>query len=293
LTQKTAIIINRKCYQRRGARQVDPLINSLGQYSDQTVFFTEHDGHATQIAQNLTDYDTIIAAGGDGTIGEVINGMALEKQVLGIIPIGVGNTLARELRIHSPDKAIDAIKKNEEVAIDIMDCRFKTRKKAFRRYAFATTGLGYPAAAADLANRRFKSTGWLCYSLASVLRVFNQKIMPAELQIDGGESKQIKFTFFMVNNGKYSGNIYLFPRAEISDSALNVFYAKSNAVAQLFADLFIITRTYLFNPGIHEEFRRLSLKLKNPTDLMLDGEIFGSVEEVTYSVVPKGLKIFA
>lgn len=77
------------------------------------IEFTKYPKHATKLAQASKDkYDLIIAAGGDGTRNEVINGMAESKATLVIIPFGSTNVLASELGIpNDPKKAAELITK--------------------------------------------------------------------------------------------------------------------------------------------------------------------------------------
>ena len=85
------------------------------------IEFTKYPKHATKLAKAARDkYDLIIAAGGDGTINEVINGMANSKATLVIIPFGSTNVLACELGIpDDPKKAAELITKGKKIKMDL------------------------------------------------------------------------------------------------------------------------------------------------------------------------------
>lgn len=276
---KRIAIVNRKCQRR--------IIKNLGA----SIVFTDCPGHATKIVKDSYDYDVIIAVGGDGTISEIVNGMDLEKQTLAIIPTGSGNSLARDLGITSPAKAVGIIKKNIISKIDLIDCEFKTKDEIFKRYAVATSGIGFASATAFFANRYLKSAGAFCYPVSACFCLFNQKVISAKIKIDDSAAVEIEFTNFIINNTKHAGNLCVFPQADFRDSELNLLYAKRNALTQYLWNVGIITRTYFFNSGTEKAARSLNILLNGSSTFMLDGEIFNSVKEVTYSVLPQRLRL--
>ena len=85
------------------------------------IKFTKYPKHATELAEAAKDiYDLIIAAGGDGTINEVINGMANSKATLVIIPFGSTNVLASELGVPSdPKMAAELITMGKKIKMDL------------------------------------------------------------------------------------------------------------------------------------------------------------------------------
>src|SRR5258706_13445219 len=73
-----------------------------------TTVETEAPGHAERIARDISphSFDAIVAAGGDGTINEIVNGLGDKPVALGLIPLGTANVLADELRIPRQPAAI-------------------------------------------------------------------------------------------------------------------------------------------------------------------------------------------
>ena len=84
------------------------------------AFLTEGPGHATELAQRAPEGARVVAVGGDGTVHEVLKGLAGTGKVLGVVPIGSGNDFARmlgllglpwpqalELALHAPEEAVD------------------------------------------------------------------------------------------------------------------------------------------------------------------------------------------
>ena len=84
--------------------------------------FTEREGHAVVLAQNaiVEKYDIVVAVGGDGTVNEVARGLVGSGIPMGIIPVGSGNGLARELKIPTNiKKAVDVIIHGKDKLVDL------------------------------------------------------------------------------------------------------------------------------------------------------------------------------
>ena len=96
---KWLTILNPASSGRRTEKRIDYIKDNLSKISEKMIV-TTHQGHAKEIAQEAKDYDGIAVAGGDGTIFEVINGMDIKRQVIGILPVGTANCLAREFKIN-------------------------------------------------------------------------------------------------------------------------------------------------------------------------------------------------
>lgn len=285
---KKIAIINSICLQRKGYTYI---ISKLNKRIKPDVVFTQYTGHAEKIAKQYLDYQVVIAVGGDGTIFETINNIDLERQVLSIIPIGSGNSLANDLGIKPSAQCIDVIEANRISSIDLIECEFKIRGENFKRYATATSGMGFVCAVANLANRYLKWSGGFSYPVAATVMLFAQRLNFAKMQIGNSGFEKIKFTNLIINNTKYAGGLCVFPEADCKDSALNMLCAKTNILTQHLWNLGVITKTHFYKPGIKKVVNKLKIILDSPLSLMLDGEIINSVESVSYSVASKKLKV--
>ena len=283
-------IVNTSCYRTKRNIRGKYAINRMEKELGADVVFTECGGHAEEIAKGSSKYDIIIAAGGDGTIYEVVNGMDLETQALAIAPLGTGNNLARDLGLTSMAKAIDAIKRNEKVKIDLINCRFKTADKEFKRYIVTTSGIGLVSAIVTFANHYLKMAGSFCYPLSACIKLFNQKVLSAKIEIDDISIGEIDFTNFILNNTKHAGSVCIFPGADLKDSELNLLFIKTNALTQNLWNIGVFTKTYFYYPG-EKIAKRLRIILNRPSFFTLDGETFDSVKEVEYSVIPQKLTV--
>lgn len=290
---KKIVIVNHKCCLGEKNIYINSVIERIKEKFGTKVVFTEYAGHATEIAKDSSDYDLIIAAGGDGTISEIVNGMNLETQMLAIIPLGTGNSLARDLEISSPAQAVDIIEKNKLFKIDLISCEFKMKNEQFKKYGIATSGMGLAYETVAFARRCPKLTELFCYTGPGILRSFKQRVISAKLQVDNFSVKGVKFTNFLINNTKHGGNLRLFPKAKLNDSALDLLFIKTNLLTQHLWTIGLLTKTYFYYPGLQEPVNRLKIVLDEPVFFMLDGEILGPAEEVTYSVIPQKLRLLS
>jgi len=255
------------------------------------VAFTEYAGHAQRIARDASGYNVIIAAGGDGTVSEVVNGMDLQKQALAILPIGTGNSLMRDLGIKSLRRAFNVINRERIIKIDIIRCKFRVGESEMERYAITTSGMGYASGVVHFGNEHLKRVGLLSYFLPGLFLPFGQEIISASLIIDDLPLREVKFTNCFVNNTSHSANWHVFPNASLDDCRLNILFARTNALTQWLWNLSLFTRTYFYYPGPMTA-DKVCIILHKPSRLMLDGEIFDSVREIKYSVISQGLNVF-
>ena len=172
-------------------------------------------------------FDTIVAAGGDGTVNEVVNGIAdapggLERTRLAVLPLGTANVFAKELGLpRSWRRAWRVVAAGRERAIDVAVADFRSDAgERCRRCFVQMAGAGWDSAAIELVDReRKKRLGWLAYVVAGLEALRGE--LPDVTVRDGTRSvtgKQV-----LIGNGRYYGGRYrLFPRADMSDGLLEV-----------------------------------------------------------------------
>ncbi|MCX8108183.1 MAG: diacylglycerol kinase family protein, partial [Verrucomicrobiae bacterium] len=155
------------------ARQFRRELTSLA--GDWALKPTAGPGHAIYLAREAVSegFDTIVAAGGDGTVSEVVHGIAtaesgLERVRLGVVPLGTMNVLARELGFPQDLHAAWNILRNaREVQIDLPCVEFGSGNDHQRRYFAQLAGAGLDACAIAAVNWDWKKRiGPLAYLVA-------------------------------------------------------------------------------------------------------------------------------
>lgn len=152
--KKVCLIYNLASGQRREQRtrnisRIADLFRQNGMQAE--AWATTHAGSAVQQTQDAAaaGFDTVLACGGDGTFNEVLNGvMQIEsaKPAIGVVPLGSGNLLATDLRLHSdPVAAARSLLqyKPREIYPGVITSEFKDRTD--RRYFVVAAGVGSDA----------------------------------------------------------------------------------------------------------------------------------------------------
>ena len=252
------------------------------------ITFTAYAGHASELtrqalAKGITH---IIAVGGDGTVNEIARSMIHSNAVLGIIPKGSGNGLARDLHI-SMDirRALDIIVKGHISTIDC--CR------ANGRIFFCTCGVGFDAAVSQkFAHERRR--GSITYIKNTVEEFLNYKPESYELKVDGQTIKEKAFLVACANASQYGNNAFIAPHANIQDGQMDITILSPFGpldIAPLAIQLF--TRQLDRNSKILTyKGKHVSIIRHKPGVMHLDGEPVMADSQIDIEVLPKALHVF-
>ena len=170
--------------------------------------------------------EILIAAGGDGTVSEVADGLAsvpgaLDAVRLGIIPLGTINVFARELGIpRHLDRAWQVIQDERELRVDLPRVELRDRDAPRRRHFVQLAGCGLDSRAIAAVDWKWKKrVGPLAY-VAAVLGAM-QGVQPRVSVRAGGRS--VEGELVLVGNGRfYGGEVAVFPHASLRDGRLDV-----------------------------------------------------------------------
>jgi YegS/Rv2252/BmrU family lipid kinase len=179
------------------------IIKILKKDSHVETFATERIGHATLLCKvHIKNFDIVVAAGGDGTINEVINGMD-EKTSLGIIPLGTANIGAYEADISkNPSKAAQIILSGKIKKIHIQE--------ANNRKFFLMTGIGYDASIVETVQSNLllkKIFGKLLFFIISIAKLIYFK--KYELKILANNKVYLANWVIITNAKHYGGSFQL------------------------------------------------------------------------------------
>jgi YegS/Rv2252/BmrU family lipid kinase len=184
---------------------------------DVEVIITKYKGEATEIVRQklIENYRYFVAMGGDGTVNEIAKALINSQGILGIIPVGSGNGLARHLKIPlEPRKALQVINRLKYQAIDYG----LINNNPF----FCTCGVGFDA----LIGEKFaqcKGRGLSNYVKTTISEYFNYKPEIYQITIDNERIiSQPAFLITFANASQYGNNAYIAPNADIRDGKLDI-----------------------------------------------------------------------
>lgn len=256
-----------------------------------TPRLTFESGDATIFARSAarSRYDLIVAAGGDGTLNEVINGIVRSRWQprLGIVPMGTANDFAAGLAIpEDPWEALQVAIHGRPIAVDVA--------RANRRSFINVSTGGFGARATEATSIETKRLfGSLAYLITGVkefveLRPIRARFMADDRLIFSGE-----FLLFAVGNAKQTGGGSLItPRAEFDDGLLDILVVP--ALPRLeFLSLLPELRAgnHLASPGVvYTQASTLTVSASGPLNVNADGEPLHA-RRLRYSLHPRPLSV--
>jgi diacylglycerol kinase (ATP) len=233
---------------------------------------------------------TVIAYGGDGTVRSVAAGLRNSEAVLGIIPMGTGNLLARNLGLPLSDqeKAVDVALGPTERRIDVgmieIDVSGEDHDPQCETF-LVMAGLGFDAEVmASVAPALKKKVGWLAYVMTGVRRL-RGRTTPVTIQLDDDEPRKMRVRSVIIGNcGELTGGLALLPDAQVDDGWLDLVVVAPRRIFQWGAVVFsVLSRARLSKVvrpterTVVQHFRchRLQIRAERPLPVQLDGDGFG------------------
>ncbi len=186
---------------------------------------TKHENHAEELTKDAVHqgYDVVIAAGGDGTIGEIANILVGTKTALGILPLGTYMNVARMLSIPTDlEKAVALIKKGNTRDIDAGTLtRLEGEKLSKPYYFLESAGVGLEAEIHDHAQALEHGDVREIWQIIRTVKEYYSH--PTTVVINNNEKIETKASVITISNGPYTGPaINLAPQAKLDDHRLTV-----------------------------------------------------------------------
>ena len=256
-----------------------------------TLMPTQRAGEAQSLAACAVTqgYKVIVAAGGDGTINEVINGIGTSGAALGVLPLGTVNVFAQELRIpRKLESAWGVIRGGHTRTIDLA----RAQASGSTRYFVQLAGVGFDAHAVRTASWELKKRiGPLSYVWAG-LKALSKPHPPVEVSVNGSGPLGSGVAVLVGNGRFYGGRFALVPRALMDDGLLDICVFETVGYWDVLRYGQGILRGAHIDLGDVKYFQTESLvcRAPAPTPFELDGEDAGDAP-VTFSVVPRALQV--
>jgi diacylglycerol kinase (ATP) len=241
-------------------------------------------------------FDLIVAAGGDGTVNEVLNGIGdapdgFERVRLGILPLGTVNVFARELKIPPQfERAWKILLRGHEARIDLPRVEFSANGIRQKRYFAQLAGAGLDARAIELVNwQHKKKIGPLAYVIAGLKALREKK---PKIVVRVNEEKISGELILIGNGGFYGGSFEIFPAADLRDGLLDVcIFRRANFWTLLRCAPDFLVRQKLPEKNV-QRFRAASFELSSDARAAfeLDGEWVGDLP-ATFSIEREKLRV--
>lgn len=284
------LLIHNPAAGRGGRSRLSELQQALLQgVPELEVYQTQGPGDAVLRARRAVGegFELVVAAGGDGSLHEVANGLVGSSVALGVLPVGTENVLARELGI--PGSVSGA-------------CRHLWSRSARRvdlgrigeRHFLCFAGVGFDAYVAHrLSPGRKAALGALAYVVTSLERIGEYRRLPrrATIRVDGEEFCGDYWMILIGNLRTYGGKLQPTPRARIDDGLLDLCLFPAAGYLGL-AHQVVRTRwgRHLTLPGVeYRQGQRIEIRTEPVEQVQLDGDPWEATTPLVVESVPGGL----
>jgi YegS/Rv2252/BmrU family lipid kinase len=281
------VIFNPKARSQKGGR----VLRFIESHADRLALHTTHHaGEAREIAARFAaaGEPVLIAAGGDGTLNEVVNGLAGSRTVLGVLPAGTMNVFAREMGIpfDSLERAFQVIERGFIQEVDL----FEANGAPFVQMA----GVGFDAKVIEETTWEAKKRlGPLAYLLAG-MKVLGET--PPKLEVILPDGRREEGVAVLAGNGAlYGGPFKFFRNANNHDSKLDVLVYKEAGYRIVldslrglaFGGIDLMASTSYF------QAREFVVKSAGEVPVEVDGEWLGRFSEIRFAESANRLRVIA
>ena len=295
------IILNPYANRWQALKQKPELESLLAQEKiDYELVVSEKPGHSIDLATKavLEGFNPIIAAGGDSTCNEVVNGIIQAQKTdsehiavtFGVLPMGTANDLATNLGI--PKLLHDAIK-----LIPQMRTRYLDVCKINDRYFVNNSAIGLETTVTVIQEKMTRVSGIVRYLLATFVAIYKNPNWTMHMEWDDGHYEGPVKLVSVGNNPLTGGIFYTVPHANPYDGKLSFVYGTITSRGEI-----LLTLPKLFNkdkgnytehPKVHEiHTSHLKIHTEPSTPAHTDGEIFSyAINDLEYSIKPHYLPI--
>lgn len=310
-TLPAMVILNPSSGRGRGGRIKATIQRALAASGFAHQFIeTTAQGQAIELAQQAVEegFQTLIAVGGDGTVSEVINGIARSAPApstacrLGIISVGSGNDFAHTMRIaQDPVQAIQTIMRGSTRPCDLGHVVIHTATGTIERYFNNNFGIGLDPQVTLESFKIKYLRGIAMYGLAALRAIWAYSAPTVQLHwVDGagnqGEWHAPLLLASIGNTPRSGGGFHLNPHAKIDDGLLDLVMAANMPRWQVLRLLpKAIPGNHLGDPAITSvQLSTVTISADRPLALEMDGEVITqAAEKITITVAPAHIAVIA
>ena len=273
--------------------EADAVMAALDELGPATVHVTEKAGDAARFARQAVRerYELIIAAGGDGTLNEVVNGVArhADRVCIGLVPLGTGNDFARSLKLPvTIAENIEILRRGNRRSIDLV----RVRRDRVRYFINVSAG-GFSGLVDEMLTPELKQTwGPLAYVRSAAAALSELHAYRTEVELADGERLDIDLYNIIVANGTYvAGGLPVAPESDPADGLLDVVLIPKRSTAEmlLLAAQIVLGNHLRSESIVFRRTPRLRVRSKPGMWFNADGELVGN-EPATFEIIPRAIQ---
>lgn len=275
---------------------VQTLRSRLAERGDVELHETTSGAEATDLVRRAVQrgVDLVVAAGGDGTVHAVVEGLAPDPREtrLAILPLGTGNDFCRTLAIPlDPLDAADLLDQGVVRGVDMLQAESDAWSTWFLNMA---TG-GSSGQVADATTGEIKQRwGPLAYVRGAAEKVTDLVAYDIQLQCDDAPWQTFRAINVLVGNGRTAaGGFDVSPRANPADGMLEAILLLEGTLVELAGTITqLLVDDYLDSDQvIYRRARRVELRFDPPLRFSIDGDLYDAVSSVTFRIKPQALSL--
>jgi YegS/Rv2252/BmrU family lipid kinase len=301
-TRRIKIILNPHAGMDTAKARADALRPLAEELGGADWIETTGPGHAVELARQAAaqGYEFVVAAGGDGTAHEVMNGLLQSpvenRPCMAILPVGSGNDFCHMTGMPGqPDAALRHIFTNPPGFIDL---GLLTLDDGRKEYYGSALGIGFDATVTIRAHRLSFVHGYLMYLTAVLQTIILNHDAPRMQIVTDQETWSEAVTMLVVMNGKREGGgFFVTPEAQPDDGWFD--YSQVRQVSRLMMLRILPAVMNGTHTGLKDvrmgRLRKIELRSDKPLVLHVDGEILAgfdsTIRQLSVELIPLGLQI--
>jgi diacylglycerol kinase (ATP) len=292
---RTCVIFNPTARGEK-ARRFRQHLDAIGKEATLKLTAAAGDARGLAAAAVGEGFEVIVAAGGDGTINEILNGIGdapdgFARARLGVLPLGTVNVFARELALSTKlDAAWAVIRQGRELLIDVPAVECVVKGAPQRGYFAQLAGAGLDARAVEAVTWGLKKKiGYFAYVVAGLKALAGTQ---SKITATDGKRSAVGEQVLIGNGQLYGGDYRVFPQADLRDGRLDVcVFPRVTWFTLLRCGPSLLLRGRLPASCVEAfQAESLSLTSPSPTPLEVDGELIGHLP-ATFSIERSRLRV--
>ena len=286
---KPYVIVNRCA---GAVTDLDGLLSQLQRLEPAALRVTSRRGDAEKFAREAIRkrYGYVVAAGGDGTLNEVVNGIATHaRQVrLGLVPLGTGNDFARSLELPlTVEENIDILLSQKSMAIDLVRIR-----SDHTRYFVNVSAGGFSCHVTERLTAKVKRAwGPLAYLRSAAAALPNLHAYETLVVFDDKQQLTVDLYNLVIGNGRFvAGGLPIAPKADPADGLLDVILIPKRPGPEmaLLAAKIVLGKHILNGAVIFRRAKKITVRSRPRMWFNVDGESVGKAPAV-FQIIPGAL----